>query len=170
MYINQFDKSSECALTGKSAEDLFEHFLKSTNKKYRPANLAEQYNHIDFVVDLGRDITIDVKGPKKLNRSDNSKNDDYIWVEFVNVRGDKGWLYGKNDLTAFYRTIDESFYIVRTSDLAKLCEELCDDKRVYYSSEALYHRYTRSGRKDVISMIKFEDLLKIYHIKIPIAE
>ena len=148
MYINQFDTTAECALIGKSAEDLFEMFLKKANKKYRPANLVEQYNHIDFVVFCKEVLKVDVKGPKKINRSDKSKNDDFIWVEFKNVRGDNGWLYGKNDLIAFYRESDSSFYIVKTKDLAQLCESICDKKRVYYSNEALYHRYTRAGRKD----------------------
>lgn len=166
MYINKFDTTSECAIRGKSAEDLFELFLQKTKKKYRPANLAEQYKHIDFIVYTNRDITIDVKGPKKINRTQSTLDEEYIWVEFVNVKGDKGWLYGQNDLTAFYKTSDNSFYVVRTQDLAKLCESLCDNKRVFYPNDALYHRYTRAGRKDVISMIKFEDLLKIYYIKI----
>ena len=166
MYINKFDTTSECATRGKSAEDLFELFLQRTNKKYRPATLIEQYKHIDFVVFINREITIDVKGPKKISRSQSTLNDDFIWVEFINVRGDKGWLYGQNDLIAFYRASNNSFYVVRTQDLAKLCENICDDRKVFYSSDALYHRYTRAGRKDVISMIKFEDLLKIYYIKI----
>ena len=168
MYINQFDTDAQCAKTGKSAEDLFELFLKKAKKKYRPANLAEQYKHIDFVVYGKKEIKIDVKGPKKVNRSHSNTNDDFIWVEFKNVRGDAGWLYGENDLVAFYREIDTSFYVVKTSELAELCEQLCDNKVVYYSSDALYHRYTRAGRKDVLSMIKFEDLFKIRYNKIKI--
>lgn len=170
MYVNQFDVSSECAKTGKSAEDLFEKFLKDTKKKYRRANLAEQYNHVDFVVHLNRDIKIDVKGPKKISRSDTSNNNELIWVEFVNVRGEKGWLYGKNDLIAFYQTKDKAFYVVRTKDLAELCEKICDNKRVLYAQEALYHKYTRFGRKDILSMIKFEDLLKLHYTKIPVCQ
>ena len=166
MYVNHFDVNSECAKTGKSAEDLFEMFLKKTNKKYRPANLAEQYKHIDFIVYCKKELKVDVKGPKKINRFNTSTNNDFIWVEFKNVRGDAGWLYGENDLIAFYREADSSFYIVRTPELARLCEELCDNKVVFYSSDALYHKYTRSGRKDVLSLIKFEDLLKIPYNKI----
>ena len=165
MYINQFDTNAECATRGKSAEDLFEFFLQQTGKKYRPATLIEQYNHIDFVVSVGKDLSIDVKGPKKITRTDSNTGDEYIWVEFVNVRGDKGWLYGKNDLLAFYRTSDSSFYVVRTEDLAKLCEKLCDNKKVFSPQNALYHRYTRAGRKDVIAMIKYEDLSKIHCIR-----
>ena len=166
MYVNQFDKNSECALRGKSAEDLFELFLKKSKKKYRPATLPEQYKHIDFIILNDKNITVDVKSPKKVSRYNNDTNDELIWVEFVNVNGNKGWLYGENDLLAFYRNSDSSFYVVRTKDLAELCEKICDNKRVFYPSEALYHRYTRSGRKDVLSMIKFEDLLKIKYNKI----
>lgn len=170
MYINQYDTNSECAKTGKSAEELFELFLKKTNRKYRPANLAEQYKHIDFVVYGKKEIKVDVKGPKKISRSNTTTDNDFIWVEFKNVRGDAGWLYGENDLIAFYREIDTSFYIVKTPELAQLCEELCDDKMVFRSSDALYHKYTRMGRKDVLSLIKFEDLLGIHYNKIKIKK
>lgn len=168
MYINEFDKNAECAKIGKSAEDLFEMYLKKSGKQYRPANLAEQYQHIDFVVHSKRDIRIDVKGPKKVSRSNVNFDSDFIWVEFKNVRGDAGWLYGENDLIAFYHEPDSSFYVVRTPELAQLCEKLCDNKRVFYSNEALYHKYTRSGRKDILSMIKFKDILTIPYNKIKV--
>ena len=170
MYINRFDINAECATRGKSAEDLFELFLQQTGKKYRPASLIEQYNHIDFIIFVEKEVSIDVKGPKKISRTNFSADSDFIWVEFVNVRGDKGWLYGKNDLLAFYRTSDSSFYVVRTKELAELCEKLCDNKRVYSPQNALYHRYTRAGRKDVISMIRYDDLSKIYCIKVPMKK
>ena len=113
-----------------------------------------------------KEIKVDVKGPKKVSRSSTDLNDDFIWVEFKNVRGDAGWLYGESDLIAFYHNSNSSFYLVKTTELAALCENLCDNKRVFYSNEALYHKYTRPGRKDVLSMIKFEDLLKISYNKI----
>ena len=167
MYINKFDNKAECALTGEKAEELFELFLKKSGKKYRRATLAEQYEHVDFIVTTPkREITVDVKATKKAQRSNTTFNNDIIWVEFKNVRGDKGWLYGKNELIAFYREIDTSFYVVRTTELAELCERICDNKRVFYPNEALYHKYTRMGRKDSISMIQFSDLLKIPYNRI----
>ena len=52
--------------------------------------------------------------------------------------------------------------IVRRKDLADLSEHLCDlDDKVTKSSDALYKSYTRSMHKDVISIIRFDDLYKI---------
>ena len=163
MYVNQFDKNSECALRGKSAEDLFELFLKKSKKKYRPATLPE-----GMIIIMRKKLMEIVTWLLMLTTLIGCTKNSEVSSENAekNVNGNKGWLYGENDLLAFYRNSDSSFYVVRTKDLAELCEKICDNKRVFYPSEALYHRYTRSGRKDVLSMIKFEDLLKIKYNKI----
>lgn len=168
MYVNRFDKTAKCAEIGKSAEDLFELFLKKSQKNYRPSTIEEQYKHIDFIIYGKKEIKVDVKGPKKVSRYDTDPNSDLIWVEFKNVMGNAGWLYGENDLIAFYRESDSSFYVVKTPQLAQLCEKLCDNQIVQYASQALYHKYTRSGRKDVLSMIKFNDILTIPYSKIKV--
>lgn len=161
MYINEYDREGECALRGKKAEDLFEEWLKSTGRVYRKAKLNEQYQHIDFIVETPeKEFTIDIKGPKKVSR-DGDINQEILWVEFKSVKGEAGWLYGGNEFLGFYQPIDKSFYVVKTKDLAELCEQICSTETVDKSSDALYKRYTRKGRKDVISMIKFTDLQKI---------
>jgi len=168
MYVNQYDTTQVCGVVGKTYEDLFEEYLISSNHPYRPATIQEQFNHIDFVVVskyTGEDVKIDVKAPKKVNRNDTSYVEEIVWVEFVNVRGDKGWLYGECDLIAFYSLKDSVFYIVQREDLANFCEKACDNKRVFHANEALYHKYTRNGRKDVISMIKMSDIKGLRHMK-----
>jgi len=159
MYVNNYDSTEQCALRGQSAEVLFERWLRN-NRDYRKATLEEQYKHIDFVIRSihGDEITIDVKAPKKINRNDKSTSEDILWVEFVNVRGDKGWLYGDNDFIAFYIQKEGIFYVIETSKLASLCESLCNQGYTNSSKDALYKKYTRAGRKDVISMIKFDDI------------
>ena len=72
-------------------------------------------------------------------------------------------MYGENDYLAFYKEDEKSFYIVEAKEFAKLCEKLCNKGIVYSSKEALYHKYTRRGRKDVISMIHFDDIKKCKH-------
>jgi len=83
-------------------------------------------------------------------------------VEFKNVRGNDGWLYGKATYIAF-ELVDE-FIIVQTTDLAKLCEKLVDKKkRVSKAKDALYSLYTRKGQKDEISIIKLSDVQTLPH-------
>jgi len=166
MYINEKDQLGESAFVGKKAEDLFEDWLKKNNRKYRPATIEEQYQHIDFVVyhpKLHKDINVDVKASKKRSRMDSDLNSNYIWVEFNNVHGDKGWLYGKANYIVFHNQEEDQFYAVDRKELAQLCEKICDNKKVNNPKEALYHKYTREGRKDILSLIYFDDILDCKH-------
>jgi hypothetical protein len=161
MYINNKDQLGESSFIGKKAEESFEDWLKDNNREYRPATTQEQYDHIDFVVfKLNKSVNIEVKATKKKSRMDSHQNSQYIWIEFKNVRGDNGWLYGKADYIAFYKKDENSFYIIDRKELVKLCESICDDTKVTNPKEALYHKYTREGRKDVLSLIYFDDILK----------
>ena len=90
MYINKKDYTGESACMGQTAEDLFENWLKLNNRKYRKATLSEQFKHIDFIVNsdkLKKEIKIDVKASKKVNRKDEAENTNFLWVEFKNVQG-----------------------------------------------------------------------------------
>lgn len=173
MYINKKDYTGESARMGQTAEDLFENWLKEHQRKYRKATLSEQYKHIDFIINsekLNKDIKIDVKASKKVNRNDTSTNNDILWVEFKNVQGKNGWLYGENDYIAFHKSDENCFYLVETQELAKVCENICNQGITLYSKDALYHRYTRKGRKDELSMIYFDDLKKCNYTIIKLGE
>jgi len=162
MYVNKKDEFGESAFVGKKTEDLFEDWLKENNRKYRPATTEEQYQHIDFVIYhpvLHKEVAVDVKASKKRSRMDSHFNSDYIWIEFNNVHGDKGWLYGKADYIVFHNRKENKFYVVNRKELVELCEKICDDKVVINPKEALYHKYTRQGRKDVLSLIYFDDIM-----------
>jgi len=57
--------------------------------------------------------------------------------------------------------------MVRQKDLAELADRLCDkDSYVYTAREALYKVYNRKTNRDLISMIKTNDLLTLQHRKI----
>lgn len=173
MYINKKDYTGESARMGQTAEDLFENWLKLNNRKYRKATLSEQFKHIDFIVNsdkLKKEIKIDVKVSKKVNRKDEAENTNFLWVEFKNVQGKNGWLYGENDFIAFHKIDENCFYLVETKELAKLCEKICNQGNALYSKDALYHRYTRNGRKDELSMIYFDDIKKCNYSIIKLGE
>lgn len=157
MYQNKFDTSGKCAQDGQSAEDSFFKILIKRGD-VRVATRAEQFKHIDFILTSGgKETRYDVKARKKLSRGDSGASDELIWVEWLNVGGNAGWLNGKCDFVVFEQ--EKSFIIIGREKLKALCETLCDmNSLVKSSSEALYRCYQRYGRKDLISLIKTSDV------------
>lgn len=132
---------------------LFETFKEATKEE-------NMFGHIDLTVD---GMKVDVKGMKKLNRSDASVNPDIHWIEFQNVRGNKGWMYGEADYIAF--EIPNEFILIERELLLDWCRKVIVDKKPKPKKE-LYKLYNRPGRKDIISLVLVEDLLKLPHKKI----
>ncbi len=144
---------------GQGVEAMFAKLLNERADNARAADLQEQFSHVDYISDFGK---IDVKARKRVNRSDDSAQDELVWLEFKNVQGKVGWLYGKADWIAFERVAD--FVLVKRADLAKLGEKLCDlTDLVARGADALYKGYQRRGRHDLLSIIKMSDILKIEH-------
>ena len=146
-------------------EQRFCGILKRMGIPYRIATREEQiYKHFDFVTKKG---TIDVKAMKNINRFDNNPQNELIWVEFKNVRGDKGWLCSEVDFIAFEQL--KSFLIVKRSSLLKKAKSLCDLVNITRQGgmNALYRGYQREGRKDLIAMIKLSDILSLQHKHLP---
>ena len=144
---------------GQGVEAMFARLLNKRTTDVRAADLKEQFSHVDYFSDFGK---IDVKARKRVARKDTDVQDDLVWLEFKNVQGKFGWLYGKADWIAFER--DEDFVLVKRHDLALMAEKLCDvGDRVAVGKDALYKGYQRSGRKDLLSIVKMSDILKLYH-------
>ena len=142
---------------GQEVETSFGDILDRRGIKYREATLDEQYQHFDYVTDRG---TVDVKARKRINRSDNSEQDELVWLEFKNTAGKKGWLTSDVDFIAFERA--EDFVLVRRQSLYQMAIDKCNlDDRVSRGSEALYKGYQRSGRRDLLSIVKMEDILNL---------
>ena len=149
-------------MNGERAERLFKATAEvegySVTKSSKYINMAE---HIDFYLKSMSglyDFSVDVKSRKKSERSSHWYADQEVWVEFHNVKGADGWLYGEADKIAFERNND--FVIVPREALAKLCEKIVIPRFVHTAGEALYHIYQRKGRKDVISKILMTDIIK----------
>jgi len=152
-------KNSESWNVGQQVENNFANLLKIVDPEFRKATRDEQFRHIDYHSYFG---TIDVKAKKKVNRHDSSDQDELIWLEFKNVQGREGWLCGETDIIAFERNDD--FVLVRRKNLLDMAESKCNiDDRVTSSRGALYRGYQRSGRKDLISLVKMQDVLNIKH-------
>lgn len=103
-------------------------------------------------------LKIDVKSMKRQNMYDPLPDERFHWVEFQNVRGDIGWLYGKADAFAF--EIEDYFILVRKSALQKFMETKTNGK-VLEKSKDPYTLYQRKGRKDIVVKVKTLDLMRI---------
>jgi len=144
---------------GNTSQTLFVKACEKINYKCTPSTIeVDMYSHIDYYVETpeGRLISVDVKGNNKLEE---------IWIEFNNVRGKEGWLYGKANYIAFDMPELNGFVVVGRNELRERCEGIVD--KVFVSkSEALRKWYQRKDRFDIISKIHLTDFqdLKSYRI------
>ena len=144
---------------GKQAEICFKNIAE--NRGYDVTFSSRQVDmkdHIDlFLKKNDKTFGIDVKATRKVSRHSDHYDDEHTWIEFKNVRGNQGWLYGKADKIAFERQFD--FLIVDREELSKYCETKVSTVFVDKASDALYKCYQRAGRKDVISRVNMDDIL-----------
>lgn len=139
------------------------------NRNYKIKKATKQEDckdHFDYRFSKdGKELKIEVKAMKRVSRSQDSGQDEWIWVEFKNVQGNLGWLYGKADYVAF--ELKDSFIFVDRNDLAKLSERICDLSDFVKSPfDAQRKAYRRKNRPDeLVSMIHIDDILKAENVK-----
>ena len=163
-FVSKYDRAGECMARGNAVERVFLEVLKRKDPKAHISNLQEDsLNKIDIISpEHGH---YDVKSRKKTSRRNKSVQDDLVWIEYQNVRGFRGWLFGDADFIAFEREND--FVVIPRKDLVKVCKLLVDEKRfVLESKYALYKMYQRKGRKDLLTMIKMSDILGLDSVEI----
>ena len=115
------------------------------------------HQHIDvFLQKGGKTFSFDIKAMKKLNRHDESAQDQYAFVELKNVRGNKGWLYGDAQFIVFERM--NCFLVVQRKGLAEYCKTVIQREYVYRPQDALYKFYRRNGRNDLITMVDLDKI------------
>ena len=156
---NKYDKTGECLQSGLGAEQLFDKIAISKHLEIKNAKRRDNIQkHIDkYVTDDAGTWSVDIKARKKTRRSDNNAQDDWIWIEFQNVRGNTGWLYGEADYIAF--ETQDNFVIVKKDSLVKYVEGAVDmGKSVKYSGEAKYKTYRRAGRNDLLTMVELSEI------------
>lgn len=159
-YKNKYDQTGSAFEMGEKAESIFVSTMKKHNFSIRPSSRDEEFKHIDFHVtdSKGSSFSVEVKSRKKIKRGDDKVNDELVWVEFKNVRGMRGWLYGSADLVAFEREFD--FLLVSRKLLARMCEKLCDLTKINTNPKMpLYTGYQRRDRDDLVSLIKMSDIV-----------
>lgn len=116
------------------------------------------YKHIDFYIyrPNGTFTSVDVKG---------GNHPKTIWVEFKNVSGNNGWLYGESEYIAFHLPELVSFLMIKRLALVERCENIVE--KVFVSKDESHKKlYTRKDRKDVISKLYLEDIEDIIKYKL----
>ena len=154
-----FYKGSSSWENGQAVEAEFYALLLLRDPEARKATQQEQFNHVDYVSYHG---TFDVKAMGQLRRNDHRQQGEFRWLELNNVRGEVGWLLAEDmDYLAFERVDD--FIIVRREDVRLLAKELCTFNYVSSAGDALYNLYSRNGRKDLLTVIRTDDMLVLDH-------
>tara|TARA_R110002020_G_scaffold401255_3_gene611479 strand:+ start:630 stop:1124 length:495 start_codon:yes stop_codon:yes gene_type:complete len=147
---------------GLSVEKKFEKWcIKRGNRVYEPPTQVNIEDHIDVIIYNKKDErhTADIKSRKRISRS-GDKQSAWTWVEFTNVMGKVGWLYGKADYVIF--EMDEGWLFVKLEKLKNLSEKLVDTETIVDTARAAkYKLYQRAGRKDRISLIEIDEIKKI---------
>ena len=158
---NKYDKTGECIQSGLGAEQIFDQIAESKNLEVKNARRRENiHKHIDkYVTQESKTWSVDIKARKKTSRSDSDAQDEWIWIEFQNVRGNLGWLYGEADNIAF--ETQNSFVIVDRKSLIDYVENAVDmAKPVRKSYLAKYKTYQRAGRNDLLTMVELSKIIE----------
>lgn len=165
MYKNRYDRRGAGEL-GSQGETLFKEIAERKGFTVEKSSLqSDIHEHIDYI--LTKDdkiITFDVKS---------EKSDDKIYVEFMNVQGNSGWIHGKQHCIAF--VFSGEIVIVKRKTLLEFIKSKMDvnEKPMktsiesyfrVYEEEAFYKMFRRYGRQDAVVLIPVSDLIDMEHI------
>ena len=141
------EKKREDMIRGKRAEKEYAKLYKNVRW---PTEEEDYSEHWDVEIN---GIKIDVKAIKK-------DDENIHFVEFKNVLGKKGWLYGDADGFAFET---KDYWIeVKKEDLQEMVHDKCIDKVKGWD---FYEIATSPGAKDLFTKVKTIDLCFIGKIK-----
>ena len=147
--------------TGRVAEVRFVRAARNKGLLVTKSNHTEDiHEHIDYWLAMsgeGQRWGVDVKG---------NNLPDEIWVEFKNVNGKKGWLYGGANIIAFDMPEEGGFSIVDRQELAFFCEKHVRNEFVDHKRDAYLKKYTRKDREDVISILKLHDIKNLMSYRV----
>lgn len=136
---------------GKLVEEQFSRLLNNPKKS---TSTEDQLEHWD----LSFTTKIDVKGLKKLRRSDEDTNENIHWLEIHGITGEAGWCYGEADFFAF--ELNKYWIVVEKNDLHNFIKENVV-KEFVNDKPTLYKLYRREGRKDILTLVTSYDLCYI---------
>jgi hypothetical protein len=146
--------------TGRVAEVRFVRAARNKGLLVTKSSHTEDiHEHVDYWLAL--------KGPQRWGVDVKGNNlPDEIWVEFKNVRGNNGWLYGGATIIAFDMPEEGGFSIVDREELAFFCELHVSDEFVENKAHAYLKKYSRKDREDVITRLKLHDIKSLLSYRI----
>tara|TARA_R110002051_G_scaffold324701_1_gene423220 strand:- start:959 stop:1582 length:624 start_codon:yes stop_codon:yes gene_type:complete len=160
---------------GESAEKKFDRAVKAQGKSVRKASrYEERVQHIDRWIGDKRwwpklnqtmkdkpEISVEIKAMKRISRASSKPQSEWLWVEFRNVSGGLGWLYGDAILLA--TEVETGFYLLYLKSLRSWAEFKVDrDAKVANPNHAQYTSYSRKNRKDEMSLINLQEFIDWY--------
>ena len=147
--------------TGRCAEVRFVRAARHKGLLVTKSSHTEDiHEHIDYWLAMsnsGKRWGVDVKG---------NNLPDEIWVEFQNVRGNPGWLYGGATIIAFDMPEEGGFSVVDRHELAFFCEKHVRDEMVTDKKKAYLRKYSRKDRDDIISILKLHDIKSLVSYRV----
>ncbi len=160
---------------GENAEVAFDKAMKAMGCNVQESSKYEnRVKHIDrWIVPLKwvdksgwrkHSVAVEVKGMKRISRGSPNAQSKWLWIEFKNVAGGPGWLYGDAMLLA--TEVEDGFYLLYLKSLREWAEWKVDrDAKVQYPNQAKYKSYSRKDRDDEMSLIRLEDFISWYEEK-----
>jgi len=160
---------------GETAEQMFDKAVKAQGKSVRKASrYEERVQHIDRWIGDKRwrpnknqtmrdkpQISVEIKAMKRISRSSDEPQSEWLWVEFKNVSGGSGWLYG--DATLLATEVEEGFYLLYLKSLRSWAEFKVDrNDKVSNPNQAKYKSYSRRNRDDEMSLINLQEFIDWY--------
>ena len=114
------------------------------------------HKHIDFYLDNG--WAVDVKSSNKVFNGEH-----HIWVELVNVNGNRGWIDGEATHIAF--SLGDCYIFFERKKLRSFIRAKVKVGHWEYKTSVIktYRIYTRRGKQDKIVLIPLRDILHLPH-------
>jgi len=144
-YDRKTDNIQRMKSQGKEAEDLFFEIMTILKKPVRKSDLQnDKYRHIDFFIG---DKTYDVKHRQDVN---------YVWLEYRNNHGGKGWLRGDATWIVMYYEQLNSFSFYKREHLleySKRYKKTTNEKKHYH-----WRTRTQFGRNDLVLLVRKKDI------------
>jgi len=141
----------------KRQEEEFAKQISSWGEISQSSEQEDMFEHWDIKLQT----KFDVKAVKRVRTAEGEPDDNIHYVEFINVNGELGWLYGKADYIAF--ELNEYWAIVDRRVLRMFVEGKCIAKETCETPE-LYKIYSRG--KDKMTLVRTIDLLYISELQL----
>ena len=142
---------------GKEAERLFFEVMTMLKRPVKKTTLKDdKYNHIDFFVGA---IGYDVKHRQDVN---------YVWLEYRNNHGGKGWLRGKSTWIVMYFEQLNQFCFYKREELLKYSagyKNVTNQKKHYF-----WRTRTQFGRNDLVLLVRKKDIDHLEHHSITLTK